>query len=302
MSILDNLEVDDRLKASARKLKLFSYESIFYLTNPVGALSAKDVSALKQAAAKQLNVKRYTGGILCQGITEISGESASGKTQFGLQLSLTAQLPTEYGGLDSGTLYICTEDAFPSNRLYQMIKNFTSRHGNRICHHGNLGDKIFIEHVADFEGLTECLEKKADLLLKSGTIKCIVLDSVAAHFRSDYEGHEMFKRAQHISMIGSLLFKYSQQYNIPVICINQVTSSMKSEGKQLIPSLGLTWSNHVTTRIMLSRTERVVTIHQDSVQCALETVIRDMEIIYSPHLPSVTVPYIIDHEGMKGLK
>ena len=42
------------------------------------------------------------GGILSRGITEISGESASGKTQFALQLSLTAQLPETSGGLDGG--------------------------------------------------------------------------------------------------------------------------------------------------------------------------------------------------------
>lgn len=42
------------------------------------------------------------GGILCGSITEIAGESATGKTQFGLQLSLTAQLSPDYGGLDAG--------------------------------------------------------------------------------------------------------------------------------------------------------------------------------------------------------
>lgn len=317
-------------KASYR-LKLNSCESVLYLTSPVGALSMQDVSALKIAVSKHILNKPHKtalkltqdlkaagkcrlttgcvvldqalrGGILPEGITEISGESASGKTQFALQLSLTAQLPKEYGGLDNGTLYICTEDAFPSKRLYQMIENFTSRHGKKICNHGNLGDRIFIEHVSDFEGLMECLEKKADLLLKSASVKLIVLDSVAAHFRSDYEGHEMYKRAQHISSVGSLLYKYTHQYHIPVVCINQVTSSMNPEGRQLIPSLGLTWSNHVTTRIMLARTQRTVVIQQDSARGPLETVVREMEIVFAPNLPSMTVPYIIDHEGMKGFR
>lgn len=329
MSILETLDVGDRIKVAAKKLKLNSYESVLYLTNPVGALSTDDVKVLKLAVSKQiwkgphktgLQLKeeedrqgpyRLTtgcqvldqalrGGILCHGITEISGESASGKTQFGLQLSLTAQLPKDYGGLDNGTLYICTEDAFPSKRLYQMIQNFTSRHGKKICNHGNLGDKIYIEHVSDFEGLMECLGKKADLLLKLASIKLIVLDSVAAHFRSDYESYEMYKRAQHINALGSLLFKYSHQYHIPVVCINQVTSSMNTEGRQLVPSLGLAWSNNVTTRIMLARTGQTVTIQQDSAKGPLETVVREMEIVFAPHLPSMTVPYVIDHEGMKG--
>lgn len=290
----------------------------------------KDISTLKTAVSQKISVPSRTalqlaqdknsvehqrlttgcevldqalrGGLLCEGITEISGESASGKTQFGLQLSLTAQLPAEYGGLDSGTLYICTEDAFPSKRLYQMIQNFTGRHGNKICNHGNLGDKIYIEHVPDNDSLLGCLEKKASILLKSSAIKLIVVDSIAAHFRSDYEGHEMFKRAQHISGVGSLLFKYSKTYHIPVVCINQVTNSMNPDGRQLIPSLGLTWSNLVTTRLMLSRTPRTIVIQQDSARGPLETVVREMEIIFAPHLPAMTVPYVIDHEGMKGFR
>ena len=31
-----------------------------------------------------------------------------------------------------------------------MIQNFTRRHGNQLCTSGNLGDKIYIEHVADY--------------------------------------------------------------------------------------------------------------------------------------------------------
>lgn len=42
------------------------------------------------------------GGVLCRGITEIAGESASGKTQLCIQLCITAQLPTAVGGLDTG--------------------------------------------------------------------------------------------------------------------------------------------------------------------------------------------------------
>jgi len=72
------------------------------------------------------------------------------------------------------------------------------------------------------DGLLSCLNRKAPVLLKSGAIKLVIVDSIAAHFRSDYEGHEMYKRAQHISNIGSLLETYSHDYHIPIVCINQV--------------------------------------------------------------------------------
>lgn len=152
------------------------------------------------------------------------------------------------------------------------------------------------------DGLLGCITKKVPVLLSSGSVKLVIIDSIAAHFRSDYEGHEIYKRAKHIGNIGTTLHQYSQQYNIPIVCINQVTSSMKDEGRQLVPSLGLSWSNHVTTRILLSRTNQTVIVQQDSVQGPLETVVREMEIVFAPHLPTMTVPYIIDHEGMKGFK
>ena len=36
----------------------------------------------------------------------------------------------------------------------------------------------------------------------------------------------MYKRAKHISSIGTQLHQFSQQYNIPIVCINQVSSSI----------------------------------------------------------------------------
>lgn len=44
------------------------------------------------------------GGILVPGLTEIVGESSSGKTQFCLQLCLAVQLPSKLGGLHGGKL------------------------------------------------------------------------------------------------------------------------------------------------------------------------------------------------------
>ena len=44
------------------------------------------------------------GGILSQGITEVAGESAAGKTQFCMQLCLTVQLPVKSGGLGGGKM------------------------------------------------------------------------------------------------------------------------------------------------------------------------------------------------------
>ena len=44
----------------------------------------------------------FSGGLLSRGITEIAGESASGKTQLCMQLCLTVQLPLQLGGFSAG--------------------------------------------------------------------------------------------------------------------------------------------------------------------------------------------------------
>lgn len=62
------------------------------------------------------------GGIPFRGITELTGQSGSGKTQVGLQLALRAQLPKHLGGFGKSVAYICTESQFPTARLQQMVK------------------------------------------------------------------------------------------------------------------------------------------------------------------------------------
>ena len=74
------------------------------------ALSMYDNETWKQGSSKghrlslgcQILDGFLRGGILREGITEITGESSSGKTQICLQLCLSVQLPQELGGLGGG--------------------------------------------------------------------------------------------------------------------------------------------------------------------------------------------------------
>ncbi|KAL3873909.1 hypothetical protein ACJMK2_036987 [Sinanodonta woodiana] len=241
------------------------------------------------------------GGILSRGITEISGESASGKTQFCLQLALTVQLPQANGGLQGGVAYICTEDAFPSKRLHQMTQGFMKVHRQTLGSDYRPGDKIFIEHVADYDMLMTCVNQRLPLLLASTCVRLIIVDSVTAVFRGEYAGHELYKRSKHLSSLVTQLLALGSQHNIPVVCINQVSSSMNETGRQLIPALGLAWSNMIMTRIMLSRTNQTITLNDSGVDGRTEATIRQLEVIFAPHLTNVTVLYVIDRDGIKGI-
>ncbi|XP_043372344.1 DNA repair protein XRCC3 isoform X6 [Dermochelys coriacea] len=101
------------------------------------------------------------GGIPVVGITELAGESSAGKTQISLQLCLSVQYPYEYGGLESGAVYICTEDVFPNKRLQQLIEQ---QHKFRvdvppdIIQKIKFGNSVFIEHAADL--VTDAVDER----------------------------------------------------------------------------------------------------------------------------------------------
>lgn len=96
------------------------------------------------------------------GITEIVGCSGAGKTQLCLQLSLLCQFPEVNKGdgkkkfahiniaFLSGVLYICTEDAFPSKRLAELVEKIPQRYNHYKLGNINFKDNIYVEHLVDF--------------------------------------------------------------------------------------------------------------------------------------------------------
>ncbi|CAH1792516.1 unnamed protein product [Owenia fusiformis] len=338
---MNNLDVHPRTISSLKKARITDLTSLLSRSAPdierATHLSLSDVKAVQREAALAVTrrpltnaldmynnvcpqeMRRHTlslgckildgtlqGGFQSQGITEIAGESASGKTQLCMQLCLTVQLPTSQGGLEGGAAYICTEDVFPNKRLVQMIQHFGRTTASKI----NFGDNIFIEHTSDMDSLWYCLKTRVPALLNRFNIKLIVIDSVAALFRYEYSLNQTFERSKKLSLFGAYLHNLSCKHNIPVVCINQVTENMNgytTNGaiKKTLPALGLTWSNLVTTRIVLSRTPHTLTVgHSDnSGDCIekYETPVRAMEIIFDSHLPNNVCHYVIDQEGVKGI-
>ncbi|GAA5919870.1 hypothetical protein JCM1841_002083 [Sporobolomyces salmonicolor] len=68
----------------------------------------------------------FGGGVRVGQLTEIAGQSASGKTHLCLQLSLMVQLPPSQGGLSGGALFISSEGTLPSTRLLSLASHLTS--------------------------------------------------------------------------------------------------------------------------------------------------------------------------------
>ncbi|XP_077907133.1 DNA repair protein XRCC3 isoform X3 [Ictidomys tridecemlineatus] len=101
------------------------------------------------------------GGLPLEGITELAGRSSAGKTQLALQLCLAVQFPPQHGGLEAGAVYICTEDAFPSRRLQQLMQQQQRLRADvpqDVVQSIRFGSQIFVEHAAD--AVTEAVEEQ----------------------------------------------------------------------------------------------------------------------------------------------
>ncbi|KAK3708248.1 hypothetical protein RRG08_023651 [Elysia crispata] len=329
-------DAESKIKAVLQKARISDETQILVLSDPdlanLSGLTHQDVQELKLHVAKKLvpqvplnalqilkdeSLQHWRlsvscpmidrilkGGILSGVITEISGESACGKTQLCLQLCLSVQLDQKHGG---GAVYICTEDVFPSRRLQQLIKFFAK---NKKSH--RYGDNIFIEHVGDFESLDVCVERRLPTLLARGLVKLVVIDSVAALFRCHYTAAQVMERARHLSQFASVLHQLAKQHRIPVVCVNQVSASMgRAAGPSVTPALGLTWANQITCRIMMKRLssslccEDPQSTHQkpgeSSSSLNLPTY-RVLSVVFAPHLAPANLKVCIDNTGIHGLE
>ncbi|XP_021944374.1 DNA repair protein XRCC3 homolog isoform X1 [Folsomia candida] len=225
------------------------------------------------------------GGILRSGLTEFVGPSAVGKTQMALQLSITAQLPEKHGGLNSGVIYINTEGPFPSHRLAQLCQHFKT-------HHPDLPDipmdNILIKNIVDTEMLLYCVTTELPSVLKEGNVGLLIVDSIAATFRSEYE-NDTISKVNDLRVIGRSLHDLAFYHKLVLVCVNQVGAAINEmptgtvETMDFAPSLGLAWRTLVNNRIVMTKQEDTV---------------RRLEVPFSCYIPMRSISFEVSAEGI----
>lgn len=73
--------------------------------------------------------------------------------------------------------------------------------------------------------LLECVSKRVPILLSRGMARLVVVDSVAAPFRCEYDVQALATRAKHLRSLGTTLRRLSSTFRSPVLCINQVAEA-----------------------------------------------------------------------------
>ncbi|OLS19061.1 MAG: DNA repair and recombination protein RadA [Candidatus Heimdallarchaeota archaeon LC_2] len=226
-------------------------KAISSVTNP--PLTAADLLKMEQARGKVTTSSNSLDGLLKGGpwvaeITEISGGFATGKSQLCFQLSVNAQLDLSYGGLGGKVFFVDTEGTFSATRVGEMAL------AKDLDPHEILSN-IYVVRVLDSKHQTQIVQQINDLAKKEN-IRLVVIDSIAAHFRTDYIGpNKIAERQQKIMQHASSLTKLAYVHDLAVVVTNQIVAKLDkiSGGSEIQPALGEAWSHRPQTRIILRK-------------------------------------------------
>jgi len=221
------------------------------------------------------------GGLETQTITEFYGEYGSGKSQICHQMCVNVQLPNERGGLNGGALYIDTENTFRTERIVQMAK------------HLSLNPEEVVKNIVFAEAYNSdhqmFLLENADKIVKENNIRLIIVDSLTAHFRSEYLGREMLaERQQKLNKHMHRLIRLARAFNAVAIVTNQVMAKPDVFfGDAVHPVGGHIVAHTSHTRIYLRKSSRGLT--------------RIARLVSSPYLPEGERVFKITENGVEDI-
>ena len=223
----------------------------------------------------------FGGGIETGAITELIGEYRTGKTQIAHQACLNVQLPVDKGGLAGKALYIDTEGTFRPERIAQMAI------ARGLDVKDALKNVIYARAYNSEHQVT--IIKQARKLVESQAVKLIVVDSIIAHFRSEYMGlGALGPRQQLLNMHLHQILQLVDTYGIAAIVTNQVQAKPDVFfGNPTIPAGGNILAHGCTYRVYLRKGKG-------------ET--RVAKMIDAPGLPESEAAFKISEKGIENVE
>jgi DNA repair protein RadA len=237
----------------------------------------KDV--LRLTSGSKVVDRLLNGGMETQTITEFYGEYGSGKSQICHQLCVNVQLPPDRGGLGGSALYVDTENTFRTERIVSMSK------------HLGLDPEQVVKNIIYAEAYTSdhqmFLLDNADEVIKANNVKLIIVDSLTAHFRSEYIGREMLApRQQKLNKHMHKLIGLARAFNAVAVVTNQVMAKPDVFFGDAIHPIGGHIVGHTShTRVYLRR--------------AAHGPIRIARLVSSPYLPEGEEIFKITENGIE---
>ena len=157
--------------------------------------------------------------------------------------------------------------------------------------------KIFVFRVYDCTEQLAVNHTLPSFLEAHPDVRVVVIDSVAFHFRHDYE--ELAQRTRLLAAYSQALTAMAKRFAVAVVLMNQVTTKFEGnsavdgqadgcrvgDGSTLVPALGNSWAHACTARCMLYWDRGT----------------RYARLIKSSNLPDQVVPYRITAAGVTDL-
>lgn len=248
-----------------------------FLTIPEFEEKRKGILRLT-TGSRQIDSLFGGGGLETMSITEFFGEFGSGKTQMCFQLAVNATQPIEKGGLDGHVLVIDTENTFKPIRITQIATAM----GLDV---EEVRKKIHVARAYNSSHQMILLQDKAYEMAKKFPIKLLIVDSLTAHFRSEYIGRgSLGERQGLLNKHMHDLLKFGYLNNTVIAVTNQVLSNPQAFfGDPLRPVGGNIVGHTSTYRVYM----RKVGMHK-----------RVVRMVDSPENPQDEVQFTVDVGGI----
>jgi DNA repair protein RadA len=236
-------------------------------------------SVLRLTSGSKVIDALLDGGLETQTITEFYGEYGTGKSQICHQLCVNVQLPPERGGLNGAALYVDSENTFRTERIVQMSK------------HLGLDPVQVAKNIIYAEAYTSdhqmFLLDHADEVIKENNVKLIIVDSLTAHFRSEYIGREMLApRQQRLNKHMHKLIGLARAFNAVAVVTNQVMAKPDVFFGDAVHPIGGHIVGHTShTRVYLRR--------------AAHGPVRIARLVSSPYLPEGEEIFKVTENGIE---
>lgn len=158
-------------------------------------------------------------GLESRAITEAFGAYGSGKTQLGLSLAVSVQMPLDMGGANGKCVFIDTEGTFRPARIKQIAQTLGANPEKVL-------KNILVARAFNSDHQMLLLERVGEMIKEGEPIKLVIVDSLTAHFRAEFSGRgQLADRQQKLNRYMHDLMKLAETHNLAVYVTNQVMAN-----------------------------------------------------------------------------
>jgi DNA repair protein RadA len=263
----------------AAKIISQARDSISVSFIPANELIKMRENVLRLSSGSKTIDELVGGGLESMTITEFYGQYGVGKSILCHQLCVNVQKPLDQGGLNGGALYIDTEQTFRPEWIVRMSKHLGMEPES-------VAKNIIYSEAYNSDHQILLLEK-ADQIIKQNNIRLIIIDSLTAHFRSEYLGREMLaERQQKINKHMHRLSRLARAFNAVAVVTNQVMARPDAFFAMAVEAVGGHIVAHTShTRIFVRRTA--------------SGPVRIARLVSSPYLPEGERLFKITENGIE---